>query len=78
MITEQQIIKVTRYSFQNFKIKLLEMKSTISKMRNSTGGLKTNQLPLANLKGEFMKETIEFNSLPRMQHKVMSYKEVKI
>lgn len=54
------------------------MKSTISKMRNSTGGLKTNQLPLANLKGEFMKETIEFNSLPRMQHKVMSYKEVKI
>lgn len=54
------------------------MKSTISKMRNSTDGLKTNQLPLANLKGEFMKETIEFNSLPRMQHKVMSSKEMKI
>lgn len=54
------------------------MKTTISKLRNLIDGLKTNQPPLANLKGEFMKETIEFNSLPRMQHKVMSYKEMKI
>ena len=54
------------------------MKTTISKMRNSIDGLKTNQLPLANLKREFMKENIEFNSLCRMQHKDMSYKEMKI